>query len=733
MILKKTFSVNKSSFYELNITLDSDQEYKKGIIKIINDITGTQIFLSIKLPNTIFSINNNNNSRQYVIYFNTPDDIDLDTVTMYILCLDISCITINNISCEQMFNKINLIKLRHLNDIEFTKYYLDLFIKHSNKKLDTKLIQKINDEYLLFKEINYFQKFIDTRIDQNCKNLDKYKHIIDKIYNKITILFLTSSIHDESPSTNRIKSIAKAINFDATKYYCILCTKYGYPYDNPEEYYNKKLNLNKIDGIDYLTLCANKDNFNTNTLISYLEKYITELLKECKMNTINIIHVQNSYLNAIAAAYVAKKLNIKFIYDININEWINIDNKNMMSDMMTLRINLEKQALQLASQIIVSSYCYDTYNKLFQLDNFNNVTIIPFGIDTNKFKENKDNIIKIKNMIQTVHSSHSKLINTLRTELLNPQKTNIIYNPQKTTNRLFLGNGITFNQNADKSSEYTTQSNEANKYENKFSSNLQPFVYNSNNNDGEHNTYNKQKIIYRQKITESVKPNNNNVIYSNQTTNPNNQTSEIIASSKIILGYFGPLEDNRGIEKIIESVSIASKDHHIIMSCVIINDNASNESTNDQNYIKKLLSLIISLDLEKHVTIITDVSEHLKWAYVDYVNVFYFDDFQNIYDYDTVIQKLLAKGKLIITSNKFYDKFMNTLNEGICIKLDDTTTTNLTNAILTNNFDKKHVHSLRNYVNSHFSIMALCNKLYDIYDTEVIKNDNRKSNDNISI
>jgi len=309
MILKKSFPVNKSSFYELAITLDTVGEYKKGIIKIINDLNNNPIFLPIKLPNSIFSVNSND--RSYLIHFDTPHE-EIDTVTMYILGLDISTISISSISNEQMISRINLTRLRQLHEIEFTKYYLDLFNNCSDKKLDQKLVQKINDEYSIFKNPSYFDNFVKNDLvnDPSCKKLESQKHIIGKTHSKNIILFLTSTIHDESSSTNRIKSIIKTINFDNNKYHGILCTRYGYPYDHSEDYYNKKLLLTKIDGIDYIPLWQGKCNYNTNTIRTYIEKYIIELYKVCIVNSVSIIHVQNNYINGLVAGYVAKSLGI---------------------------------------------------------------------------------------------------------------------------------------------------------------------------------------------------------------------------------------------------------------------------------------------------------------------------------------------------------------------------------------------------------------------------------------
>lgn len=763
MILKKTFPVTKNSFYELSVTLDSIDNYKKGIIKIINDTNGLPVFLPIKLPNVIFSVSSS--ERIFTIYFDTPDG-DITSVTMYVLGLDISTITISNINVEQMLNKINLSRYRQLGEIEFTKYYLDLFNECSTRRLDNKLVTRICEEYAIYKDPNYFKDFVDICInnDPSFKNLEKHKHVIEKLYNKHTVLYLTSSIHDESQITTRIKAITKAINFDNNKYYGILCTKYGYPYDHPEDYYSKKLSLNKIDGVDYIALTCGKDNFNNNTLCSYVEKYILELIKTCVINSVNILHVQNNYINGIVAGYVAKKLGIKFIYDISVNEWSEgiIDQKTLLSDMTTMKINLEKIVLSMADKIIVTPFCYESYKKIF--GDQHELLVLPMGIDTSKFKENKENMTKIKGIIQTVHSVYSKLISTIRTEgNLGDSKSNVIHNVKKTTSRVFLGNGITFgtgsscgsnssNCTTASTSSASTTSNASNSfnyssnypvtrsinrntltespistaaignntcnYSSRYPSDMQSFIYNDNNSDafGSHNNHNKQKIIYRQKNTVS-KP--ANVIYTNQTGSSNGDTSNsnVILLAKLIVGYIGPIIENQGIESLIESIGIACKNLHVVIGLVLIHD-----STNEleQNYLKKLLRIIVSLNLEKHVAIVTDVSESLKWAYVDFINVFYFNEYRNSadsYDYDTILQKLLSKCKTIVVSNNFYERFTSSLSDNICVRLINNEPLESALGSILVNKDKKISHALRNYANSHFSVTSVCNTLYDIYDS----------------
>jgi hypothetical protein len=757
MILKKTFPVNKLSAYELTITLDNVTEYKKGIIKIINDVSGQAVFLPIKLPNIIFSKSNSNpNSKEYVIYFDTPDDDSISSVSMYILGLDIASITINLISFDQMMSKINFIRLRQLNEIEFTKYYLDLYLMYSAKKVDAKLIQKINEEYALFKNSNYYDSVIDDLIDNNqeVESLDKHKDMLQGMYgDKQAILFLTSTIHDESNASQRIKAIAKTINYDNSKYYGILCTRYGYPYDHSEDYYSKKMALGRIDNVNYIPLWNGKDNYFSNTLCSYIDKYIIELTKVCKTNSISILHVQNDYINGFVAGYVAKKLGIKFIYDININKWSKISTEDMNSDMSMLKINLEKKAITMADKIIITPFCYDIYSQILQFneDADSNLLLLPASIDTNKYKDNKDNITKIKEIIQTISSTHAKQITNLRSETSSmaskaSQKSNIIYNSNRSnTSRVFLGNGITYNQSAGfrgigcgSSSGSGSGSRvgicayspNSNAYESNLSGNKK-YAYDE--------TYDqiygmqgvsKQKIIHRPKV-EINKP-------------------CVLASStnKLIIGYLGPITSGRGIEELINNISSICKDHHIAATCVLINDWSSITSstttteepvTIDESFIKTLLSLIISLNLEKNVTLVTDVSEHLKWAYVDYVNVFYYSNCKKSignaiedYDYDLTFQKLISKGKQIIVTEEINKSYPTSLNEITCISIKDSSESvaKLCQMVGSDSIKRNSISSnaLRTYANTYFSIAAVCNKLYNIYNIKVDKKNDQDIN-----
>src|SRR5690606_16221980 len=124
-------------------------------------------------------------------------------------------------------------------------------------------------------------------------------------------------------------------------------------------------------------------------------------------------------------------------------------------------------------------------------------------------------------------------------------------------------------------------------------------------------------------------------------------------------------------------------------------------------------------------------SEHLKHANIDFINILYYENYHDTYqkyDYDLTLQKLIAKGKNIVVSEKFYNKFDLSLNDKNCLIISESNllAETIFNIYNNNNNSSTKINHLRIFANSNYSIISVCNKLYDIYDNiKIKKNDNQ--------
>jgi glycosyltransferase involved in cell wall biosynthesis len=346
-----TFMTNKNSWYSLNVVISHGTEYKSGKIDILS--LG-KLVPTIKLPNIIFTnketvsdIQELFNMNVFNIYFKTDDS---DKIIIKTENLSIKSINLNIYDSRDVEKKVNIWLLRKLYDLEFLNYYINNLETYSPNKL---FIDRFISEFTLFNNPNYFEKFINKLNINNKNNIIK----IRSRSNTKDILYLTSSSlpFEHTDDTVFTQDLLNSINDHEYNVYAT--TKYGYPYDLPNymDSFNSNNNINKIDNVTYIRLQNKNDNFNTNCIIEYLEKYIMEIIKLSLKMDIKIIHTTSNFFNGVAGMYAAKYLGIKCIYEVR-EFWDEITMLNKpelyKSDLLNLKYNMEKLVMNQVDTIL---------------------------------------------------------------------------------------------------------------------------------------------------------------------------------------------------------------------------------------------------------------------------------------------------------------------------------------------------------------------------------------------
>ncbi len=375
------YSVAKNAWYRLCVDLmdnGTEDNYRNGIMKIYGDLERPQIFPTIKLPNIIFtnkssvtSIEELNKFTSFDIYFKTAETA---YVNIQMTNINLKSIKIEHCSEEDVRKSVSLWKLRKLYDLDFINYYLDnLFTDFDNRSFT----DKFYGDYKLFANIEYFDTFI-AKLKSKLRLKPNSRHI-NNDDQKTTVLYLThSSIeYEQNPETLRTHKLAEVINND--NYNTVVGLKYGYPYDKPQTYYSTGIENKIIGDVKYVKLLNNNDNYNTNPLVDYLEKYITETIKMAFSVNAKVIHATTNFWNGIAAIYAAKFLGIKSVYEVR-NFWDEIRPEIHNSDVVNLRDNLENMVMQKADRIIA----INSSMKLQIIDRgikSEKIYVIPDGVD----------------------------------------------------------------------------------------------------------------------------------------------------------------------------------------------------------------------------------------------------------------------------------------------------------------------------------------------------------------
>jgi len=375
-IISRRYSVIKNSWFHMKIHLGSYSMYQTGILKIFNADNKNIIYPVTKLPDIQFtkyysaeSIEEMDKYNIFDIYFYTSDNA---MINVHIFNLNIKEIKVEKVSLSTAKKKISVWRLRKLFSLVHLKYYID----HLHKDLNnSQFLDRFSSDYVLLKDPNYFDKYI-RKI-----KLTKFKNIPTD--NNIMYLVDSSIQYENNDDTFRTHNILKAMNNNKPEGSDVCCvTRYGFPYDRDISISSKRVS-SFLDNVKYVKLVKDTDNYNTNCIIKYLEKYINALIIMCLKMNITIIHSSTNYINGIAGMYAAKYLGIKSIYEIRsfAEDFILSTRPELYgSDLILMRNNLENIMLNNTDKLYVASY--DFLDELTRRKiNIEKVGIIPNGID----------------------------------------------------------------------------------------------------------------------------------------------------------------------------------------------------------------------------------------------------------------------------------------------------------------------------------------------------------------
>ena len=190
----------------------------------------------------------------------------------------------------------------------------------------------------------------------------------------------------------RTHNILRSLNqLSNVKVYGI--TRYGYPHDKPNNYYGGKVNENVYvkEEVEYIKLLNGNDNFNTNNIIDYIEKYKNELKKVVKELNINIIHAASNWWNGIVALEVGNELEIHSVYELR-GLWdesvLAYRPEILGSDMQELKKKMEEYVIKNVDSALTIN---NNLQKEISIRTGLRAKVIPNGVDINKFKPNNDN------------------------------------------------------------------------------------------------------------------------------------------------------------------------------------------------------------------------------------------------------------------------------------------------------------------------------------------------------
>ena len=387
-------TVSKNCWYVLQITCKGNIGYKKGIIQIYDSDKKNLIFPIVKLPNIIYTnlekidtIESLNKLKEFNLYFKTGD---YNWIHLISENLDFTN-NIKKVNEADVRKNINIWKLRRLFDLELINYYLEKL----DIPLDKNFENRYRCEYIFSKNKNLLDKYIN-----NLKLDLKYADDISTNYN-VLYLVHSSLEYENIGYTLRTHNLLNNANNDGFRAYCV--TRYGYPYDRPENYYSDdkiKTSVN-IDNVTYLKLINGNDNYNTNTLEDYLKKYIVETIKLAHNLDAKVIHATTNFWNGLAAVYAAKYLGIKSVYEIR-GFWeestIAFNPELYESDLLKMRTGLENFILENCDKIITINNILkdDILRRNLKNVNEKKIDVVSNGVEIEKFSPNIQNKLELK-------------------------------------------------------------------------------------------------------------------------------------------------------------------------------------------------------------------------------------------------------------------------------------------------------------------------------------------------
>tara|TARA_Y100000590_G_scaffold440074_1_gene565003 strand:+ start:3626 stop:5539 length:1914 start_codon:yes stop_codon:yes gene_type:complete len=178
-----------------------------------------------------------------------------------------------------------------------------------------------------------------------------------------------------------------------------VCNRVGFPNDRHD--FKKSPIIPKdarLDSIIYKMECENNELFPSN-IKKYHELSVQTLIKQCSQIQPSIIHAASNHTCGLAATDAAQRLGIKSIYEIR-GLWhftrASKEEGYSNSNHFNLINNLEIQAAKNANHVFVITEAIKNILINKGLDN-NKITILPNGVDINRFPLLKEKKIELMN------------------------------------------------------------------------------------------------------------------------------------------------------------------------------------------------------------------------------------------------------------------------------------------------------------------------------------------------
>jgi glycosyltransferase involved in cell wall biosynthesis len=387
----------------------------------------------VKLPNIIFTNLNscekieelhNINRNDIYIYINGSEADYLHELKMWTKKMEESCgikLSKVRINVVEFNKKINFARLRRLQDLTMLNYYLKSSLSKNDKYGKSspfydrfmghysfyKTPEKLFNEFPLNKAKKRTTKNVNANRDKRGKiNVmycifysPQYEHIGYTIRTH-NLLKNTHNVRDSNctndSDTNDSDTNDSDTNDNEPKVNIVGMCRYGYPHDKKKDYYDRVgLDEFSLDEVPYKKLldkqCPN-DNFNNGNIVSYIRKYATRLIEECRHHKIDVLHATSNWWNGMAVLLASRVLGIPCIYELR-GFWdesvVASRSELYKSDMQFMKRKVEKVIFENVDQVLTinENLRDEIYNRipiLFSEDG-STVPIIPNCADGEKF------------------------------------------------------------------------------------------------------------------------------------------------------------------------------------------------------------------------------------------------------------------------------------------------------------------------------------------------------------
>lgn len=378
---EQTFTITPNKWYSLALKMKNPN--KNCVLKLL-DGNQNQIFPLIKLPNILYSpkkttpedVRQVNDQR---IYFKPKSKM----VHVFALGTSFSFIKLSEVSLDTVNKNIDLWRFRKYYDLELTRYYLNTITHQASDQNTRKFADKFVADHELYTNRDFFDSFnpnVTLSDDDRIVTTDS----------PIAVLYLMhSSIEYETCGYTVWTHCMLKSTSESLKYKTYGGTMYGYPYNQNAAYYGSEPGESYVlNDVLYVKMLDGEDNMYTNNLINFLSKYIVATIKLAHRLDAKIIHASTNCWNGVAAAYAAKFLGIKSIYEIR-GFWdegiISTRPELQDTDYLRMMINLETKVLQEVDHVVIATASFNDRLLDFQVPD-DKITVIHNGVDINTFQ-----------------------------------------------------------------------------------------------------------------------------------------------------------------------------------------------------------------------------------------------------------------------------------------------------------------------------------------------------------